>query len=116
MTHYRSHYFVTGKRVDTRILDLLKYNDGTGEKELRIQQQIVPQWIKVAKQLGCSSALIQTWSQSGPQQATEAMMTEWSNRDTEQCWRKLIVKMKDAGLGTPAADLKHALCHMTSQN
>ena len=99
-----------------RILALLKYNDGTGEKELRIQQQIVPQWINVAKQLDCNPALIQTWSQTGPQQATEAMMTEWSTRDPEQCWKKLILKMKDAGLGVPATDLKYALCHMTSQD
>ena len=104
------------ERVDIRYLSLLKYNDGTGEKELRIQEQIVLKWKELAKQLGCSAALIELWSQKDPQQATEAMMNEWLRRDPKNSWRKLVQKMKDAGLVTPAADLEHALHHMITQD
>ena len=98
-----------------KILGLLKYNDGTGEKEVRIQQQIVPKWMELATQLGFKPELIETWSERGSQHATITMMHEWLRVDTEHSWGKLVQKMKDAGLGTSAADLKYALCYMATQ-
>ena len=98
-----------------KILTLLKYNNGTGEKELRTQQKIVQKWRELATQLGFSE-FIETWLERGPQRATEAMMHEWLMVDPENSWGKLVRKMKDAGLGTPAGDLKYALCHMTPQD
>ena len=97
---------VTGERVDIGYLSLLKY---------QIHEQIVPEWRELAKQLGSGSTLIEIWSESRPQQATDAMMYEWLRRDPGNCWRKLVQKMKDAKLLTAAADLAHDLHHMTAQ-
>ena len=106
---------VTGERVDIRYLSLLKYNAGSGEKEIRTLNKIKPHWKEVAIQLDLTPESIEIWSDNDPKDATYNMITEWIRTDPDNCWRKLVQKMKDAELLTPAADLAHALHHMTAQ-
>ena len=103
-------FSLTEEQVDIMKLSLIKYNDGTGEKELRIKEQIAPQWRELATHLGFNPARIATLSQSHT--PIDDMMMNWLQKDPQNCWKKLITKMHDAGLRTPAADLNHALCHI----
>ena len=43
-------------------------------------------------------------------------MNEWLRRDPENNWGKLVQKMNNAGLVTPAADLEHAISHRIAQD
>ena len=96
------------ERVDVIKLNLIKYNDGMGEKQLRIKQEITPHWRKLAPCLGYQYASIEAFAQS--QTSVDDMFSDWLRTDTNSTWRAFIMKMSDAGLTVAANDLKHALC------
>ena len=101
------------ERVDVMKLSLIKYNDRTGEKQLRIKRQVTPCWRDLAAHLGFCSASIEVFAQSQTSaDSVDGMFTEWLRTDTNCTWRKLIMKMNDASLTVAANDLKHALCHI----
>ena len=96
------------ERVDVIKLNLIKYNDGTGEKQLRIKEEITPHWKDLAPHLGYRYASIAAFAQS--QTPVDDMFSDWLRTDTNSSWRTLIMKMSDAGLIVAANDLKYALC------
>lgn len=102
--------YKTAEQVDLRLFGLIKYNDGKGQKELRIKDQIEAHWRDLAPHLGFEPGKIRTLAKS--QAPNDEMMAQWLQRDPKNCWERLIQKLKDAGLKTAANDLKHALCHM----
>ena len=103
----------TDERVDVRKLNLIKYNDRTGEKQLRIKIQVTPRWRDLAAHLGFCSARIEAFAQSQTSaDPVDGMFTEWLRTDPNCTWRKLIMKMNDAGLNVAANDLEHALCYI----
>ena len=104
---YASPLF-TDERVDVIKLNLIKYNDGTGEKQLRIKTEITPHWRDLAPHLGFRYAEIEAFAQK--QDSVDAMLSNWLRSNTNCTWRTFIMKMSDAGLTVPANDLKHALC------
>ena len=99
------------ERVDVIKLNLIKYNDGTGEKQLRIKKEISPRWRDLAPCLGFRYASIEAFAQS-PNNSVDAMLAEWLRTDTNSTWRMFIMKMSDAGLTVAAYDLKYALCYV----
>ena len=100
----------TDERVDVIKLNLIKYNDGTGEKQLRIKEEIAPYWRKLAPHLGFRPANIEVFAQS--QTSVDDMFFKWLHIDPNCTWRTLIMKMCDAGLTVAAEDLKVALCYI----
>jgi hypothetical protein len=99
---------ILDERVDVIKLNLIKYNDGTGEKQLRIKKEIFPRWRDLALCLGFRYASIEAFAQSP--NSVDAMLAEWLRTDTNSTWRMFIMKMSDAGLTVAACDLKYALC------
>lgn len=103
-------YFPIDEKVDLRLFGCIKYDDGKGQKELRIKDRIEAHWRDVALHLGFEASKIKTFAKS--QAGNDEMMTEWLQRDPDNCWEKLIQGLKDANLKAAADDLRHALCHM----
>lgn len=98
--------------VDLKLLNLIKYKDDKGKKELRIQDRIKSRWRDLALHLGFKEpGKLENFEQS--QSPFDTMMTKWLQGDTQSSWSKLICKMNDAGLKRDADDLKYALLHMT---
>ena len=97
------------ERVTMEKLDFIQFNDGSGDRELRIRVEIEGQWRVVASQLGLSDARIGALAHS--QTPTRDMLSVWLQTDTGCVWRKLIEKLCNAGLTTQAFDLRYALTH-----
>ena len=101
-------FLYSEERVDVIKLSLIKHNDGSGEKQLRIKKQISPQWRDLAPHLGFGYASIEAFAQS--QSSVDAMFAEWLRTNPNSTWKTLIMKMNDADLTVAASALKHALC------
>ena len=96
-------------------LVLIKYDDHGKQRELRIRNEIAPEWKSLAALLGFKGSniiTIEAATHHQPQEATDKMLREWMAKDCDCTWRKLIRKMDDAGLRVPARDLANALCHI----
>ena len=113
---YIIYYFAalhTDKRVNLKEISLIRFNDGSIERELRTKEQIVPQWRRVAEQLQFGPAKIGALSLS--RTPTDDMISEWMRIEKDHLWRKLIEAINDAGLRTAAIDLKDALLFNNSE-
>lgn len=108
-----SHFLSSlAERVDLTLLNLIKYKDDKGKKELRIQDRIKSRWRDLAVHLGFKEpGKLESFAQS--QSPFDTMMTKWLQGDAQSSWNKLICKMNDAGLTRDADDVKYALLHMT---
>ena len=96
-------------------LVLIKYDDQGTQRELRIRNEIAPEWKNLAALLGFKPSNVTTIEAAAhyqPQEATDKMLREWMAKDWDCTWRKLIRKMEDVGLKVPAKDLAYALCHI----
>lgn len=105
----------SGEKVTASKLIVIKYDD---DKELRITNEIAPEWKDLAELLGCFTtgyiASISKSVQRDPKEAAEKMLREWTMKDVDHTWRKLIQKMRDVQLlKTAAAELAYALRHIS---
>ena len=102
---------LSGERVTNTRLLLIEYSDGGVKKELRIQDNIAAWWKKLAPFLGFEVHDIQNIEQSKFFQTDSCatmMLSSWMTRDPDCTWRKLILSMRKARIGS-AADLAKAL-------
>ena len=106
------YYFPSGEQVKSGYLLLIKYNDNGVERKLRIKKQIAQKWEDLATLLGFSNAEIASIRKSNHYQddvCPGRMLEIWMERDEDHTWRKLILEMKEAELGSAARDLAKAL-------
>ena len=106
------YYFPSDEQVTGGYLILIKYNDNGVEEKLRIKKQIAPKWGDLASLLGFLDPVKDTIRNSNHYQddaCTDRMLTTWMEKEENHTWRKLILGMREAELGSAAPDLAKAL-------
>jgi hypothetical protein len=103
---------VFDEQVKGGYIILIKYNDNGSEKKLRIKKQIAPKWGDLASLLGFLDAekdTIRISNHYKNEVCTGRMLEIWMAKDEDHTWRRLILGMREAELGSAARDLAKAL-------